>query len=203
MPRLCLIDQWGPCPPDGFRYVFPTDGWVCHAWTYVDWVQAAKDHLYANGEPVPDSLAQDMEEQLCLTLPPGWCNYDDPNRPRVSTSMDWNAIQNGVSTMARWVEGGMQFVVKEEAERRALICSRCYLNVNVTGCAACHAAVAQLVRGVSTKYDFALKACAACKCLLRAKVHFPMEVLDKENAAVQQLYPDHCWLKQGGINYGG
>lgn len=198
--KLALINpERGPCPPDGFRYVFPQDGFVAHAWTYVDWIDLANKHARANNLPDPDPA--DMQYQLCQTLEPGWCQYDDPNRPRPSTTIAWNDVMEGGKILSLWIATGMQAVQKTESERRALICSRCYLNVNVQGCGACHDAVDILTKSLSTKYDFALKACAACKCLLRAKVHAPMEVLDKESERVQQMYPEHCWLKKSGVNY--
>jgi hypothetical protein len=202
MSNLSLIKEQGPCPPDGFRYIFPEDGWVCHAWTYNDWIAFAKAHLVANSLPVPDDLEASMQNQLCQTLPPGWCDYDDPNRPRVSTSIDWNDLQTGLTTFAKWVQSGFQTVSQDEADRRALICSRCYLNVNVQGCAACGKAVETVTRNKKSKYDFALRSCAVCKCFLRAKIHFPISTLDTQSTN-QQLYPSSCWLKKGGENYRG
>jgi hypothetical protein len=201
MPTLALTN-YRVCPPDGFRYVFPEDGYVSHAWTHDAWIADGAAHCQANNYDIPD-LAERMEEQLCKTLPPGWCNYDDPNRARPSTVMHWDDVLRGTKQMATWVAGGMQYASQEESERRALICSRCYLNVYVSGCAACHALVETVVKDVKTKSDAHLKACAVCKCLLRAKVHFPMEVLDKENARVQELYPEHCWLNKQSENYRG
>lgn len=201
MPTLCLINN-RVCPPDGFRYVFPEDGFPAHAWTYNDWLDVARDHCQANGYDIPD-LAQRMEEQLCKTLEPGWCNYDDPDRPRATTVMGWRDVLHGTQQMADWLLHGAKFTTQEEADRRASICAKCYLNVNVSGCAACHALVETVVKDAHSKYDPFLKACAACKCLLRAKVHFPMDVLDSESLRVQELYPEHCWLKKNGPNYVG
>lgn len=189
------------CPPDGFRYVFPEDGFIAHGWTYDAWVSCAASHVQANNLPHHELLSEQMEEQLCRTLPPGWCSYDDPNAPRVSTSLDWNAVKDGLTTFARWIAKGCKYVSQGEADRRALICSRCYLNVHVDGCAACHAAVQEITKGKHSAHDYALRACAVCKCLLKAKVHFPMDILDRENPKRQELYPEHCWLKKGGPNY--
>ena len=199
-PPLSLIKP-SVCPPDGFTYRFPEDGFVAHGWTHTDWVNAARAHLQANQMPEPLDLVQQMETQLCTTLEPGWCNYDDPNRPRVNTSLGWGDIQNGIGTFTRWISGGAGFVGQAEADRRALVCSKCYLNVNVSGCAGCHKAVEQLVRNKKSKYDFALRACAVCKCLLRAKVHFPIDILSKGRENLQEVYPSFCWLKKDGPNY--
>lgn len=195
MPKLKLANP-NICPPDGFRYVFPSDGWVAHSWTYTDWIQAALNHLTANNLPIPEDLPAVMEYQLCLTLEPGWCSYDDANRSRPNTVMGWNDVMGGIATFSSWIASGMRYVQPGEAERRALICSRCYLNVNVSGCAACHKAVAEITKDRSTKYDFALKACGVCRCLLKAKVWFPLDVLQKENDNVQEQYPGFCWLKK-------
>lgn len=198
---LSLVNTWGACPPDGYRYVFPDDGYLVHAWTYVDWVEFARQHLQTNGKAIPPELEADMQHQLCLSLPPGFCMYDDPNRPRPSTTLTWADVQGGVKTFAKWIAGGMKYVEQKEAERRALICSRCYLNVHVQGCTACKAAVKEITRFQRTKSDASLRACAVCKCLLQAKVHFPISTLDTSDEKVQSMYPEFCWLKKTGENY--
>jgi len=204
-PRLALINPLrGPCPPDGYRYVDPFDGWVCHAWDYRTWVEQEEKHLSANDREIPLDLGESMQEQLCKTLPPGWCMHDDPNRPRVnSVGLTWQDLARGVETFARWMASGMRYVEKKEAERRALICTRCYFNTHIDGCAGCQKLVAEVTTGKETKYDFSLFGCGVCKCVLKAKVHFPLEILDKENSSLQELYPEHCWLKKGGPNYHG
>jgi len=199
MPSLEFLNP-AICPPDGFRYVVPETGHVAHAWTYDAWVADAKHHYAGNNMAVPDRLETLMQEQLCLTLPPGWCNYDDPDRPRANLSLTWDDVKEGLTTFTKWIARGCSYVSKQEAERRALICSRCYMNTNVSGCSACHAAVTAITKSRSTKYDSYLRACGACKCLLRAKVHFPLSVLDNSPGKVQELYPGFCWLKQNGQN---
>ncbi len=191
------------CPPNGFRYVFPETGHIVHAWDFDSWVQSAKNHLQTNNLAEPSDLAETMQEQLCQTLEPGWCSFDDPNRIRPSTSLSWNDITNGIATFTRWIAAGCQYVAQDEADRRALVCSRCYLNVNVEGCAGCQKAVQEITRDRKSKYDFALRACGVCHCLLRAKIHFPQSILDKEQDSVQEQYPSFCWLKKDGANYRG
>ena len=142
-----------------------------------------------------------MEHQLCLTLRPGYCLYDRDERPRPNMSLEWGDVMDGLKTFARWLKGGCKFTQQKEAERRAEICSRCYMNVFVSGCTQCGKLVSEVVGQRKTKVDSMLKTCAVCKCFLRAKVHFPISVLDKENSGVQQMYPDHCWLNRNGENY--
>src|SRR4030095_11672546 len=143
MPRLCLINAMrGPVPPNGYCYVDPVDGFVAHGFDYTDWVNQEEKHLSVNGREVPPDLNLQMEEQLCKVLPPGWGRYEDPQRPRPSHALEWDEIKGGLSTFAKWIAGGCKFVDKEEADRRAAICSRCYLNMKIGGCASCQKAVA-------------------------------------------------------------
>ena len=203
MNRLTLSDALrGPVPPDGYRYRDPVDGFTAHSFEYPDWVNKEKKHLEANGREVPFDLEILMQEQLCLTLPPGWCNYDPPNSV-ILVQLDWKDVMQAAGTFKDWLLQGRPLVDQEEAERRALICSRCYLNVQITGCGSCQSIVEAMAGTLSTKHDRFIRSCAACKCNLKAKVHFPLETLDKHNPGVQQLYPDHCWLKRGGLNRHG
>ncbi len=191
------------CPPNGFRYVFPETGHIVHAWDFDSWVQSAKNHLQTNNLPEPSDLAETMQEQLCQTLEPGWCSFDDPNRIRPSTSLSWNDVSTALQTFSRWIASGCGFVSQTEADRRALVCSRCYLNVNVEGCAGCQKLVQEVIGQRKSKYDFALKSCGVCHCVLRAKVHFPIDILSKENNRLQEQYPNFCWMKQDGENFSG
>jgi hypothetical protein len=188
-------------PPDGFRYVFPEDGFIAHAWDPYTWLQVARDHLRVNNMPEPPNLQDLMEEQLCQTLDPGWCLFDNENRPRPNINLEWGDIKGGLITFATWLTTGRKLVSQDEADRRALICSKCYLNVNVSGCSHCQTLAKEVIGDRKSKYDFALKACAVCKCLLRAKVHFPISTLDKATDLHQEMYPSHCWLKKSSINY--
>lgn len=200
---LLLNDTWGPCPPGGFRYVDPEDGFLAHAWAYVDWVNVQMAHLQANQRSIPPNLGELMQTQLCQSLQPGWCKYDDPSRPRPSTVMGWNDVLAGVKTFSRWMAAGAKYVPQAEADRRASVCAKCYLNVNIEGCSGCQAAVQEVVRDKHSKFDNSLRACAVCKCFLKAKVHFPMDILDTEADKVQEMYPGFCWLNKASENYRG
>jgi hypothetical protein len=179
------------------------DGYISHAWTYVDWIAEQQRHLIANQREIPPTLEADMQEQLCLTLPEGWCLYDDPRRRRPLTSISFSDVAAGLKTFAKWIAGGMKYVEAAEAERRALICTRCYLNVNIEGCSGCKQAVEETIGDRKTKVDGALRACAVCKCFLRAKVHFPLDTLDTQSDKVQEMYPGFCWLNKESVNYRG
>ena len=202
MSRLCLTDR-RVCPPEPyFRYVFPEDGYAAVGTTYDAWILEAGMHAQANGLQAPDPFA--MEEQLCKTLPSGWCNYDDPSRPRVLASLGWEDVVGALNTFKEWLHSGRLRVDRSEADRRALICSRCYFNVHVSGCAGCQRLISEVVGQLRTSSDHALKSCAVCKCVLKAMVHLRVEDLRK-TASQKDLYLQvgHCWLNPGSENYRG
>ena len=198
-PKLRLLNPRVTPPEPFFRYRFPSDGYESVATTHDAWLIDAGMHAAANGLAGPS--AEEMEDQLCQTLPPGWCEFDDENRPRPSTALDWGNVEAGLKTFGRWIVGGCKFVSQEEADRRALVCTRCYLNVSLGGCSGCQRMIAEVVGNKTTKYDFALRACGVCKCVLKAKVHFPQSILDKENQTLQEMYPSFCWNRKDGENY--
>ena len=201
-PSTLTLTNPNVCPPDGFRYVFPEDGYLSHSWTWNDLLNDAVAHCLANNYPV-EGLKEKIEDQICRTLPPEWCGYGMPNVPRVTVSLSWSDIVNGAETFARWAVSGLKHVDQKEAERRAGICARCYLNVPVSGCLGCQKLVQEAVKGLASRYDHLLKGCAVCRCILKAKIHFPLNVLDKENPGVQERYPGHCWLNKSSDNYHG
>src|SRR5438105_13635164 len=84
--------------PEGYRYTVPETGHRVHAWDAGTWLQETKKHLEANNIPIPIDLLQQMEAQLCETLPPGWCEYDNPNRPRLDMQFTWIVVEAGSKT---------------------------------------------------------------------------------------------------------
>ena len=198
--NLRLRNQWGSCPPNGYRYVFPEDGFTAHAWTYVDWINEALNHAHANNLPNPDPSK--MEEQFCMTLPPGWCTYDAPNR--TSIVLEWKDVLSAAQKFGSWLAGGLSIVPQEQALRRAEICSRCFLNVPMTGCSVCQATVHKVAGQLpKTKFDPHLRSCAVCHCVLRMKIWFPKEILDKETSGVRNQYKavPWCWQNPESENY--
>ena len=191
-------------PPTSFRYTHET-GYTTVASTYADWVSSTKDHFRANDLPVPLDLEAQMNEQLCGILPPTWCDRDPGDVKWVDTHFGWNDFVDGMKAFGRWAVGGVTFVEQEEADRRAAICVSCPLNVNITGCAACHKMATAITGDVAKKhsaYDDYLRACAICHCALKAMVWFPIDTLQSnETPERQTLRPDFCWVKQGGENY--
>lgn len=109
----------------------------------------------------------------------------------------WRYLQ----TLGDLVLSDEKTVSHEEAERRANICLSgaggrpCPNNQIVSGCYSCKGAgkAIQLVTGKkSTSKDDQLHACTACSCLLRIKVHLPLETIHAD----QSRLPSFCWQKR-------
>jgi len=194
-------------PPDGFRYSHET-GYVSRAMDHWSWYEDIKRHRLANALP-PISIEQ-AEDQLCAGLPPNNCEWDADEKGHhsfVETRLRIRDIAQGAAAYVKLMLSGFKTVDQAEADRRARICSGCYLRVAPIGCASCQKVGAFIVGEVGKKkthYDQNLfqKACAACRCPLQPLVHFPLDLLSQnEGEGLQEKLPAFCWRKVGGSNY--
>lgn len=194
-------------PPDFFRYRHAETGWLSKAVDHYNWIREITGHRKGNN--LPPITAGQAEDQLCQTLPPGWCEHDDGERSGrswVNTRLSWHQIVEGAKAYLAFIASGFDSVPQPEANRRAAICSSCFLNVQVQGCGSClklASLVTGTVAGKTTPHDdyLANKACAACGCPSRSIVHFPMNLLDQADTSEKQgAYTDFCWRKIGSSN---
>lgn len=185
-------------PPTSFRYTHET-GYTTVAPTYADWISSAKDHRRANNLDIPLDLEAQMNEQLCGILPPEMCDRDPGDIKWVDTRFGWSDFVEGMKAFGRWALEDAPLVEQKEADRRAGICVSCPLNVNVSGCSTCHKLASAITGAVAKRtstYDDSLRACAICKCALKAMVWFPLDILSQnETQERQDLRPDFCWVK--------
>lgn len=200
------LKNYREVPPKFYRYTVPETGHYIEAWNIDNWIEQIRKHLEANNIPIPTDLLAKAEDQLCQLLPPGWCDFDDPNRPRVDTNFGWGDVERASATFVDWVSQGRETVTQDEAERRARICTRCYLNLRTQGCGvSCRELIRKLVGlfvNKKTSVDDNLHTCGACRCFLKAKVHFPLQIIEEHDTdSIQMLLPDFCWMKRGGVNY--
>lgn len=202
---LRLKNKYGNCPPDGYRYVDPDTGHVTRREDYDSWLQAAAAHRRGNNLTIPLDFGAQMENQLCQILPAGWCDFDDESRPRIDTRFGLRDVWNWAEAHLKLL--GDNFVPQEEAERRAKICSSCYMNMEGVGCAGCQRVATLFTAELAkrkTDSDQFLKSCGACKCYNRAQVHFPIAILETHDTdELQSMYPSFCWKKKSGENYHG
>lgn len=191
------------CPPGGFRYFVPeTKTWFNHL-SLDDLKRALQAHYKANQLPCPGNLGELIADQLCPDLPPDKCVRLNPNvalHLPAGGNMTVNDVVAGTKNMLAFIAGGGEKVAPEEADRRALICSRCSWNRTPTGCRQCNsplkALATAIVRPRPTAHDAHLNSCRICKCLLKLKVWFPLATLlaNMPQQQKEQL-PDFCWLR--------
>jgi hypothetical protein len=188
-------------PPGGWHYRDKDTGIDIPAVNYSDLLKAVREHRKANALPIPLSMDEQIDQQLCEQLGPDWCkNKDYVGEPR---GLSFDQAFNGTRTLIDWALHGQQRVSQEEATRRAEICRFCTFNQQPEDCRTC--ALEKLsnlvtgfigVGGVETPHDAYLHVCSICGCNLRVKVTVPIESIQKFLTADQltQL-PDHCWVK--------
>lgn len=195
-------------PPDGWRFVHPETGYTSRTMDPWAWMDDIRKHRDANNLP-PISF-EEASNQMCLSMPAGVCEQDgtesNGHKP-VSTRLTWADIATGIKAYIGLKLAGSQPVERAEADRRAKVCSSCYLRVDVQGCGSCVRMADALLgdewAARKTSYDnFILKkACGVCKCTLQNVIHWPMDLLDKADTPdKQECWPAFCWRKQGGEN---
>lgn len=105
-----------------------------------------------------------------------------------------------IHTLGDLVLSDEKTVPQEEAERRASICLTgaqgrpCPNNQYVDGCLGCKGAakVIQAITGnKTTSKDSQLHACTACGCLLKIKIHLPLDTIHVDESRL----PSFCWQR--------
>lgn len=201
---MLKLKQTGPetTPPDKLRYRFQQDGHLVLEMDVDTWFRKIKEHYEHNDYPIPADWKEQAENQLCQSLPPGWCEYENGGDPQtfIDARMTMDDIINGTSVLVEFVKQGSPLVDQSLADSRAKTCAACYANISAGGCAACKG-LAYLVDSVAgtrkTAADDLLqgKSCGVCKCLSRAHIWLPIDVLQKGiTPDMETLWPkDWCW----------
>lgn len=188
-------------PPDDFRFVVPQDGFSIRRNNYQGWLDAIKRHYIDNNYELPADWIAKAEEQLCKTLPPGWCRYDDGSEPTkfINRRFTFDDALNGTKVLIEFVKQGTPLVSQEEAEARGKTCAACYAALPIPGCSSCKAFanyVAEVAGAKTTKADAMLdsKVCAVCGCSAIANLWIPVEVSQAGvTEEMMALWPEHCW----------
>ncbi len=204
MRRLINRQEGPPVDAQGhsFRYVHSETGHKSYGNDYISWLQAVREHIRANNLPMPDNLAAICEDQLCATLPPHLCLYESGDPLPTDTRIAFQDVVDWIKAVGKKILGGLTFVDKSEAERRAGICVSCYYNVTIVG--GCGGGCKKLIEfmtpgmaGLKTTQDTRLRSCGVCKCFNSVQVHFPLDALTEDDTVDRQAaYPAFCWKKK-------
>ncbi len=197
---LKLLDV-GTVPPGGFKYLCPeTQTWI-RAASFGELVAASERHRASNKLGISENFKDEVESQLCSTMPPGTCKHEAGvamSGPRRLTFQD---VVSATKALGTWFLKGTPKVAQEEADRRAKICLSCPMNQNFDGCTTCaekdlREAIASFMGTSKTPFDANLHTCYGCGCTLKAAVWFPLAILQSNTPAdVRATLPDHCWKK--------
>jgi hypothetical protein len=145
----------------------------------------------ANGIEPPQNWKAVIVHEMCEQNPHIECREE--GEPEYH--MTFGGVVRFANSVRKWIAKGMPFVSKDEAERRASICSQCHFNKPIGICWNCHELlkwVGERVGWPETSQDAKLRGCVKCKCVLRLKVHLPLDAVD--NTGVN--FPPHCWSHQ-------
>ena len=172
---------------NNWRYVQPESGMVLNGPSYWNLLDRVLKHREAMGYDLSEGWESRFQHDLCLQNDKVLCAGKKAKSEQRRLSLaDLKRFMNTISNF------NGEFVPAEEAERRASICSTCPLNQGVAGCWGCAGVVAEtakLLSGRTTTRDKALESCSVCGCVMRAKVHLPLDVVD--NTGLE--YPTWCW----------
>lgn len=168
-------------PPDKYTYRFPQDGFTAVANTLDGWFAAIDKHYKDNQYDQPGNWKEIAEDALCRRLSGEWCIGGTPHS-FINTRFTMDDFLRGTKVLGSFALSSAEVVSPQVAEQRALICSRCPVNVPIPGCSACTTmadvvAAAKGARG--TKYDHLLRACGVCHCSNEAQIWLPAEFLAK------------------------
>lgn len=204
----------GDClPPGGYSFTCPETGYRFNGYkSYDEFIRQIKEHYTANSIPLPDNWEELVIDQMCRKLPEGWCQYTDGTPAQgMSQSLTFERIMQGITSLSNMAleaaKGEDPFVDKEEAEKRAAICARCYYNVTSGFCMGCGSArlildmAAKVKGGRTTSMDSALQNCGVCGCRNDAIVHVKRNILlSGESEDTTNKRPAWCWLKNTDLN---
>lgn len=194
---MLKLKQGNVCPPDKFTFKFPQDGRIITAFDQITWFDQIDKHYKDNQYEQPDNWREIAEDQLCRRLSGEWCIGGGPHS-FVNTRFTINDFINGTKVLAPFVLSG-QVVSQEVADHRAMVCSRCPVNVRVPGCASCTGmanAVAASKGSGKTQYDHLLQACAVCHCSNEAQVWIPAEYL--KNGVTPEMMETYKEIDESG-----
>jgi len=199
-------------PRDGWRALQPETGTVIKGLSLDGLVAAVGAYRAANNLPCEANLRRQVEGQICATLPEDEARSkcrcleeDDTKNPkhlrawRSTKDNLWNFALAIKGVVGAALTGTKLHVEKEEAERRAGICSGCQFNLPVANCWGCGevgSKYRELVGNLSTSKDSTLLSCDVCGCDARSNVWFTEAVLrpvSEAQGVTAAQFPAWCW----------
>lgn len=186
-------------PPGGvYSFRTPdTDAFFSSSESLDALIRVVRAHYASVGKPEPADLPALIEDFVCRSVDPSFCEGDHEGRPQNKPLTVWHVLDftRLLFQKLRTADGDF-YVPRGEAERRAGICAKCPKNAIgiCTACTGIKAQFASLLSSRKTAYDSRLHVCTVCGCYLPAKVHINSKYLDSVERNWGEL-PDNCWRK--------
>jgi hypothetical protein len=210
--------------PGGFRFLQPQiPRWSITPWASFDTavqqiIEVRKANpLITNNNGLsldPATVGNELEAYnvaICASM--GWSQFlweggqnDPPPKASLLSQLSQSAqvAVAGAKLIAAWQIDGGTLVPQELAESRALTCSTCPKNGSSELTDWFTVPAAELIKKqlekrnemkIHTTRDPLLGTCSACGCVLRLKVHCPIEVINQEmKEPERQNLDERCWV---------
>jgi hypothetical protein len=180
-----------------YSYVVPQTGVKIVGITMARVADLVRQHLDANGFQASIITQAEIENDWCANH--SWDCFESKISER---PMILQTVINFTKTMFLNLAKGGERVDQAEANRRAEICVGCENNVVPGGCAPClnsgaaAATVGLLIGDRTTPFESSLMSCAACGCMNKAQIWFPLADLQGGmSQTLRDSLPDNCWKK--------
>lgn len=166
-----------------------------------------KNNLSTDPVVVGDELERYTRLRLGIPLeaPPSFFRKSSSLSSKVvAAAADIKKAAEGAAVPIDWFRSGGMPVSKVLSEKRAAICVACPKNVSANWFVQAGAAVVKEVIefrndvSLKTTQDDKLKSCEVCGCIMRLKVHTPLEIIVRNTKPeMLQKFPDNCWIPRG------
>lgn len=200
-PKKYTIVRDDSPPFGGWRVQVPQTGVFFIEGSAMTLRNKVRQHLVANGHEVPPNYREWIEDLICQqgSLDGTICAEIPKEMPEQVKTLTWAIAERFIKTIWGLSKSSNKpkLVPLVEAERRATICAKCPLNVELAipckGCRGLIKRAAEVLGGRTTSLDKKLESCAACGCDLKLKVHISNEIIDKAEARKNPDYAPGCW----------
>ena len=220
MKEMRLIDT-SRVPGNGWKAKQPETGHVVSGGHLPALVRNVLVYRNANRLPCQANAQRMVESQVCATMFADEAldkcielvEDDQQNPPELRQR---RSSMEDLKNFALAVEGLIEskatgtnvHVVKDEAERRAAICSNCPKNLpvgNCWGCGVLGSLYRKLLGYLTTSKDPLLQSCDVCGCDNKVSVHLAEDVhvlVAQKQGLEADEFPSPCWKKnilRGGL----
>lgn len=172
------------CPYGGqYKINRPDLGMVGIGYNFQVLEDNVRAYRKANAIPTGLGFSEELEQVVCAQYPDE-AEIADPDLP-TTVRLNFEDVTHGTQVLVAFKLAGSPLVPKEEALRRAEICSRCKMCIPFSRpcsgiCGALKAAVDAIIgSSYEIPLDNDLRACGICHCVASSHVRIPYEFLEK------------------------